>query len=73
MNSDPFIVACPRCGSTEHFPCRTPTGFRAGIHKERWRMIGIKKPTPNQIVALYALSKMHLLERASRATSNGER
>lgn len=67
--ADPFTVECRKCGARVHFQCRTPTGFVARIHKERWRDIGVKKPTLEQIVSLYRIGQKHqdIINRNQRA------
>ena len=45
----PRDVPCQRCGAKVDRGCRSPTTFIDKEHMVRWRMIGIKKPTQDQL------------------------
>lgn len=62
---DPLSVVCPRCAARPRFGCHaiSDTGhWAANTHAARWKAIGIKKPTGEQLVAAFRLAKQHRLE-----------
>lgn len=55
--NDPFLVACPRCGSRAGFECQTKSGFRSEVHADRWKAIGVSRPSLEDIDGAWWLTK----------------
>jgi hypothetical protein len=61
----PRDVECPLCGARVGWHCstRSNTGlWRARTHTARWRAVGIKKPTQDDLTADYEDGKRRDLE-----------
>lgn len=61
---DPLSVKCPHCGAKPRYQCRAVSisgSWVANTHRGRWKAIGIRFPTAEQIVASRTYEKRHHL------------
>jgi hypothetical protein len=71
--NNPFLVECPRCGSPAGFDCKTKSGVGSPVHKDRWKAIGISKPSLEDIDGAWWLSKNREMQLLKERIENRNR